>query len=66
MAKLTVTRDNPGDSVSVEIDDATMLGLFTDMAATKASLGRLWVVTLAGFSGISGLLVGVIGVLLGT
>jgi len=63
MVTIIVTSDNPGGSVRVKISDATLLGLFTDMAANKASLGRLWVVTLAGFSGISGMLMGVIGIL---
>ncbi len=63
MVKITVTSDNPGKTVSLEISSATLLGLFTDTAATKASLGRLWVVTLAGFSAISGMLVGLIGIL---
>ena len=60
---LTIESDNPGGSVRLKIDSATLLGLFTDTAATKASLGRLWIVMLAGFSGISGLLAGLIGIL---
>lgn len=63
MVTITITSDNPGDSVTLDITGATLLGLFTDTAATKASLGRLWIVTLAGFSGISGMLAGLIGVL---
>ena len=63
MATVTVKTDNPGHAFTFEMDDKTFLKLFTDTAATKASLERLWVVTLAGFAGISGLLAGVIGVL---
>ena len=63
MATVTVKMDNPGDTFTFKPDDKTFLKLFTDVAECKGSVERLWVVTIAGFTGIAGLLAGVIGVL---
>lgn len=63
MAKVTITTDNPGIPIEIEVSDETVLALFTDMAAVKASLSLLWKVTLAGMAGGFGVLAALVALL---
>lgn len=41
MATITVYLDNPGEEISIKIDDKALLGLFTDSAAHTQGLKDL-------------------------